>query len=82
MAAGEENIRVRIPTPLKEKWDAAMDGRKISTQRALAEMMRWMIEQDPLTQAMIFGQVPETDRVELSQIVLNRLAAGRKKKAG
>lgn len=82
MAANEENMRVRVPTPLKERWDKMLEARKISAQRAFVAMMDWIVDEDALTQAMIFGQVPEVDRAELSRIVLARLGKGGKKRAG
>jgi hypothetical protein len=46
-----------------------LTARKITQQNTRAAMMRWIVDEDPLTQNMIFGQTPG-DRAELSRIVL------------
>lgn len=69
-----QNIRARIDEELKADWDKMLTARKISQQDALAALMRWIVDEDPLTQNMIFGQTPPGDRAELSRIVLARMA--------
>ena len=80
MADDGQMIRVRVPDDVKARWDAAVESRQISTQRALVRLMDWVAGEDPLTQAMIFGQVPGTDQADLSAIVLRRLAESAKGK--
>ena len=70
----DQSLRVRVEPELKEKIDAMLKGRGVTTQRALEKLLEWVVGEDPLTQAMIFEQVPTTDRAELSRIVLRRLA--------
>jgi len=77
----EENFRVRVPEAVNEKWEKLLADHNITTQRALLSLMEWIIEEDPLTRAMIFRQVPMTERATLTKIVLERLSKGGKKRA-
>jgi hypothetical protein len=69
----EQMIRVRVAGPLKEAWERVLEERKITQQAAVTSMMAWAVQQDPLVQAMLFGQVPERDHGELAGIVLRRM---------
>ena len=76
-------VRVRLDdAETREKWKAMLNDRQISQQRALVGLIEWIIRQEPLTQAMIFKQVPKTDFAELSRIVLRRLGDEAKPKLG
>ena len=75
-----ENIRIRLGGDLRKRWKQLIDDRKISQQRAIVAAIEFLCDQEPLTTAMIFQQVPNTDRAELSRIVLDRLAASGKRK--
>ena len=80
--ADTENVRARVKPELADRWRVTIDARKITQQAALESLLGWIVEQDSLTQAMIFGQVEEADRAELSRIVLRRLAdSGKAKRA-
>ena len=72
------SLRVRVDPGLHQRIEAMLEARGVTTQRALESLLAWVVEEDPLTQAMIFNQVPASDRAELSRIVLRRLGAGRK----
>lgn len=78
--ANTENVRIRVSPELKSKWDAMLAGRKISQQDAAVSLMEWLVEQEPLIQTMVLGQVPEADKGELARFVLERLAKGGKAK--
>jgi hypothetical protein len=67
-------IRVRLDEPVLSEWADVLASHKISGQQAVAAVLAWMTKQDPLTRAMIFGQVPEMDNAALTRIVLKRLA--------
>src|SRR4051794_23226777 len=69
-------MRIAIPSDLKEKWDGMIEARGISQQRAVVALVRWIIEQDPLVQLMIFGQAPAQDHAQLIKLVLDRLEDG------
>lgn len=78
---GFENIRTRVPSSLKERWDKMLAAHKISQQDAVLALVEWCLDEDPLTRSMVFGQVPDADRAALSDIVLRRLGGrGRKSK--
>lgn len=66
-------IRIRLEPKLRARWKKTIQGRKINQQDAITAMIEWICEQDALTQAMIFGQVPDTDFAELARVVLSRL---------
>jgi hypothetical protein len=71
----DRNIRTRVDDPaLLRQWQEMLDARQISQQRAVVALMRFVVEQDPLAQLMIFGQAPADDHAELTRIVLRRLA--------
>lgn len=74
-------MRIGLDPKLKERWDSMLEARGISQQRAVVALVNWIVEQDPLTQLMIFGQAPERDHAQLVRIVLERLGGG-KKRAG
>lgn len=83
VAEGFSMIRVRVKDALKAKWDRMLDERRISQQDAVVELIEFILEEEPLTQNMIFRQSPVADRAELSRIVLRRLGSGDKgKRAG
>ena len=67
------SLRVRVSPGLYQKIEAMIEGRGVTVQRALESLLSWVVDEDPLTQAMIFNQVPPADRAELSRIVLRRL---------
>jgi hypothetical protein len=75
----KESIRIRLGPDVKPPWERVLAEHKITQQQAVEALVRWTIEQDALTRAMVFGQVPATNNAELSRIVLRRLAAGGKK---
>lgn len=81
IVAEQEMIRVRLEPELKERWETTLQGRKISQQRAVTSLIDWLTQQEPLVQAMIFNQVPETDHGELSRLVLDRLGKRKKKRS-
>lgn len=74
----EENIRVRVPGPLKGKWDGVTAAHKISQQAAVVSLMAWFVEQDALLRSMVLGQIPDVDPADLARLALRRLAAGGK----
>ncbi len=78
-AADAENIRTRVPAAVKKRWDAMLDEHRISQQDAVLSLIEWCLDEDPLTRAMVFRQVPSKDRAELSRIVLRRLASSKAK---
>lgn len=82
MPSNDQNMRIAVPSDVKEKWDEMLVARGISQQRAAVALVRWILEQDPLTQLMIFGQAPQQDHGALVRIVLERLAKAGKKRAG
>lgn len=69
-----EQIRIRVSPDLKAKWSAMLEKRKISQQAAVVALMDWIVDQDPLLQLSIFGQVPESDGANIARIVLNRMS--------
>ncbi len=69
------DVRFRVTPELKKRWDEIRDARKVNQQDAANALFAWIVDEDPLTQAMIFGQVPVTDRADLTKLVLRRLAA-------
>jgi hypothetical protein len=77
-----ENIRIRLGPDLKPAWEGVLERHKITQQAAVAALIGWAVRQDPLTRAMIFGQVPDADHAELSRIVLRRLADGKVARKG
>ena len=80
MPAEPKNMRTRVDASLAEAWEAMLAEHKISQQDAVTALMRFIIEQDPLTRAMIFGQVPEREFSDLAKIVLRRLATTKSRK--
>ena len=74
-----EQIRIRVGQPLKAKWDGMLTARKITQQAAVTALIDWITCEDPLTQTMIFGQVPVQDRADLTRLVLKRLAGSARK---
>lgn len=74
--ADEKLIKVRMDDEsLLARWREILEARQISQQRAMVALIRWIVGEEPITQAMIFGQVPETDFAELSRIVVRRLGS-------
>lgn len=76
VAAPEENLRIRVPLPLKGKWDNVTTAHKISQQAAALALMEWFVQQDPMLRSMVLGQIPEVDPSDLAKLALRRLAAG------
>ena len=66
-------IRVRLDEPFLSEWEGILRAHKISGQSAVSATLVWLAKQDPLTRALIFGQVPDTDHAALSRLVLERL---------
>lgn len=71
-----QNIRGRFTPDLAGRWRDVLAARKISQQDALTAMAEWLVEQDSLTQTIVFGQVEKRDHPDLARLVLKRLAAG------
>lgn len=67
-------IRVRLGGSLLEAWERVVNDRKVTQQDALVGLIEFIVNEDPLTQAMIFKQVPIEDRAGLTTLVLRRLA--------
>ncbi len=67
-------IRVRLPPALKAKWDALLDGHKITQQAAVVAMVQWAVALEPLARTMVLGQIPETDHRDVAELVLKRMA--------
>jgi hypothetical protein len=74
MLMGEENLRVRCATGLKEKWDRMLEARKITGQSAFVSMMEFIVDADPMIQLLVFKQAPEEYKGQLIKLVLDRLA--------
>ena len=73
-----KSLRVRVEPGLSGKVDAMLEARGVTVQRALETLLEFIVDEDPLTQAMIFKLVPAKDRADLSRIVLRRMAGGSK----
>ena len=85
MAVAEKeltSLRVRVEPDLHAKVEAMLTARGVTVQRALESLLHFIVDEEPLTQAMIVQLVPVDDRSELSRIVLRRLANRGKKRKG
>lgn len=67
------SLRVRVEPALHAKIQTMIEARGVTVQRALETLLEFIVEEAPLTQAMIFRTVPAEDRSELSRLVLRRL---------
>jgi hypothetical protein len=57
-----------------------LDRRRLSTTGAINAMIEWLLRQDPLLQAVVFGQVEDPDVEDLAAMIVKR--AKRRAKEG
>ena len=72
--ADQQSIKARFPDDLTKRWRATLTARKISQQDALTALAAWIVAQDSLVQAIVFGQVEQRDHADLAKMVLKRMA--------
>jgi hypothetical protein len=65
-----KSFRVDLGGDLKADWEKMLSARKITQVAAIDALFRWFIRQDPVVQAMVLGQLPESD--DLVKLVLSR----------
>lgn len=71
--AADQHIRIRLTPELKEQWDAVLESHKLTHQDAVTALMDWVIRQDGLHRAMIFGQVPGVDETQIASLLLEKM---------
>lgn len=68
------DFRIRIPTFLKQRWDATCARKKISSQDAGAAMIEFLLNQPDAIQSGVFGQVDDETRVAAARWVIEQMA--------
>jgi hypothetical protein len=63
----EKTFRIELEGELLAEWGRMLKDRKITQTNACMALIRWIVRQDPLLQALIFEQQPP--RAEVLQII-------------
>lgn len=56
-----DSLRVRLGEDLKPRLDALLADKRITQQAAIVAIIEWLLNQPPLTQSMVLGQIPRDD---------------------
>ncbi len=71
------DLRVRLDPALKKQLDDAVAARKTNQQTLVTELVRWYVDQEPMIQSIVIGQIDDLDVVRL---VLERWISAREDK--
>lgn len=78
--AKTKNFLVRLPPPLKERWDATCDARQVDLNTAAMNLIEWWVDLPPLLQAMVIDSQPAEP--ELVEMMLRQLIERDRERSG
>lgn len=67
-----KNLRIVIPAELKDQWNALVEGKGISQQKAIEALVKFLLDQDDLAQSVVLGQVKPTP--DVMRVIFERIA--------
>jgi hypothetical protein len=70
------HYKTLIEPELKRKLDAALARRRSTLTGFTEAIVSWFIEQDPLVQSLILGQIEPQDQQQIVRLVLQKLEKG------
>lgn len=53
-----KSIRLPLEGDRLKRWEDMLDARKISQQQAVYSLIDWIVQQPPMVQSMVLGQIP------------------------
>ena len=68
------NLHVRLSDAEKDRLTAALESKRVTQQNAIRHLVLWALDQDTLTQSLLFGQIPEDCRGQIARLMLDRMA--------
>ena len=72
------NFKCLMEPALKRRLDDLIERRNTKLTPAMDSLVRWLLDQDTLVQSMLLGGIDPKDYAEVAQLVLKRLAEGRR----
>jgi hypothetical protein len=69
-----KNLRVVLEGELKDQFAGLLERKQISQQKAIEQLVRFVVAQEDVAQSMLLGQIEPTD--DLLEIVLRKRRHG------
>jgi len=72
-------VSVFLSPEAKAQLDSVSELRGMSIKRLLGQLITWFVDLDRTEQSVVLGQVEDGDLMSLSEMVVRRKRAGRKR---